>query len=77
MPEIPLHNASASRGTHERCQSSYGGSSCPDSVCFEIDRQGRPAWKCCPMHLGPSLLVVSDVLWPPQIRLVGQPYRAF
>ena len=37
---------------------------------FEVVRYRRPALAVCPVHLGPSLLMAGDVLWPPQVSLV-------
>ncbi|MFF7751834.1 hypothetical protein ACFZCP_21845 [Streptomyces sp. NPDC007971] len=49
-----------------------GGADCSDPAVFEIARYGRPALLVCPVHLGPSLLMASGVLWPPVIRLIGR-----
>ncbi|MEU4150859.1 hypothetical protein [Streptomyces sp. NPDC026659] len=50
-----------------------GGPDCADPGVFEVVRQGRAPLVVCPLHLGPSLLVGTGVLWPPVIRLVGRP----
>ncbi|MFG2125024.1 hypothetical protein [Streptomyces sp. NPDC048710] len=63
-----------------RCRGPYGGegdqaagTDCSDPAVFEVARQGLPALLVCPIHLGPSLLVASRILWPPEIRLIGRP----
>ncbi|MEW2128975.1 hypothetical protein [Streptomyces sp. NPDC005435] len=64
-----------------RCRGPYGGAGdaslrgpdCVDPAVFEVVRQGRASLMVCPLHLGPSLLVGTGVLWPPVIRLVGRP----
>ena len=61
-------------GITTRCQGPYGhpedGADCPDPARFEVLRHRRPALPVCPVHLGPSLLMADDVLWPPRITLV-------
>ncbi|MFI6355653.1 hypothetical protein ACIBJF_23960 [Streptomyces sp. NPDC050743] len=62
-----------------RCRGPYGGEGddaegmdCSDPAIFEVARYHRPPLHVCPVHLGPSLLMASGVLWPPQIRLIGR-----
>ncbi|MFG2354840.1 hypothetical protein [Streptomyces sp. NPDC048521] len=62
-----------------RCRGPYGGeghqsdgTDCSDPAVFEVARHNRPPLWVCPVHLGPSLLLASGVLWPPEIRLVGR-----
>ncbi|MFE9449011.1 hypothetical protein [Streptomyces sp. NPDC006739] len=61
-----------------RCRGPYGGegpgggTDCSDPAVFEVARYGMPPLRVCPIHLGPSLLMASGVLWPPEIRLVGR-----
>ncbi|MGW3094710.1 hypothetical protein ACWDCC_14800 [Streptomyces sp. NPDC001102] len=61
-------------GRPVRCQGPYGrpgdAAECPDPARFEVVRYRRPALAVCPVHLGPSLLMAGDVLWPPQVSLV-------
>ncbi|WP_330458988.1 hypothetical protein OIB37_20115 [Streptomyces sp. NBC_00820] len=64
---------------NDRCRGPYGGegdaahgTDCADLAVFEVGRHGRPPLRVCPVHLGPSLLLASGVLWPPVIRLVGR-----
>ncbi|MCS0601214.1 hypothetical protein NX794_08210 [Streptomyces sp. LP11] len=61
------------------CRGPYGedgtrsdGPDCSDPAVFEVTRHHRPALRVCPVHLGPSLLLATAVLWPPEIRLVGR-----
>ncbi|MEU6088379.1 hypothetical protein ABZ865_16425 [Streptomyces sp. NPDC047085] len=62
-----------------RCRGPYGGegdqacgTDCSDPAVFEVARHGLPPLRVCPVHLGPSLLMASRVLWPPEIRLIGR-----
>jgi hypothetical protein len=64
---------------NERCRGPYGGegarpdpTDCSDPAVFEIARHGRPPLLVCPLHLGPSLLMATGVLWPPTIHLIGR-----
>ncbi|MGW1915601.1 hypothetical protein ACWCQS_33945 [Streptomyces sp. NPDC002076] len=68
-------------GVHRdrRCRGPYGGegdqaegTDCSDPAVFEVARYHRPPLWVCPVHLGPSLLMASGVLWPPEIRLIGR-----
>lgn len=68
-------------GVHRnaRCRGPYGGeggqaegTDCDDPVVFEVARHRLPPLRVCAVHLGPSLLLASGVLWPPEIRLVGR-----
>ncbi|QDQ09546.1 hypothetical protein [Streptomyces spectabilis] len=43
---------------------------CGVEVRFEIARHAEEPLRVCPVHLGPSLLFATRVLWPPQIALV-------
>ena len=56
------------------CQGPYGGENgvedCGDPVRFEVARHLRAPLRVCPVHLGPSLLLATGVLWPPGIVLV-------
>jgi hypothetical protein len=63
-----------------RCRGPYGGegaqaagTDCSDPAVFEVARHNKPPLGVCPIHLGPSLLVASGVLWPPGVRLVARP----
>ncbi|MFD5792321.1 hypothetical protein [Streptomyces diastatochromogenes] len=63
-----------------RCRGPYGGegeqaagTDCSDPAVFEVARYDMPSLPVCPIHLGPSLLVASRVLWPPEIRLIARP----
>ncbi|MEU7411505.1 hypothetical protein AB0B40_19635 [Streptomyces sp. NPDC042638] len=63
-----------------RCRGPYAGegvqaagTDCSEPAVFEVARHNRPPLRVCPIHLGPSLLVASGVLWPPDIRLVARP----
>jgi hypothetical protein len=62
-----------------RCRGPYGGegdqadgTDCSDPAVFEVARYQLPPLRVCPVHLGPSLLMASGVLWPPEIRLIGR-----
>ncbi|MFD4786296.1 hypothetical protein ACFWN1_04305 [Streptomyces sp. NPDC058459] len=56
------------------CGGPYGeASECGDPAVFEVRRHNRPSLPVCPLHLGPSLLMGSGVLWPPEISLVARP----
>ncbi|MFS4095772.1 hypothetical protein [Streptomyces sp. AF1A] len=62
-----------------RCRGPYGGeghraedTDCRDPAVFEVARYRLPPLLVCPVHLGPSLLMASRVLWPPEIRLIGR-----
>ncbi|MFV0134647.1 hypothetical protein ACLGIH_15655 [Streptomyces sp. HMX87] len=56
------------------CRGPYGAEGalgdCGDPVRFEVARYRRPPLRVCPVHLGPSLLLASGVLWPPGITLI-------
>ncbi|MFE6282537.1 hypothetical protein [Streptomyces sp. NPDC057877] len=56
------------------CQGPYGDEGdpgdCADPVRFEVARHRKPPLRVCPVHLGPSLLLASGVLWPPGIGLI-------
>ncbi|MET7473366.1 hypothetical protein ABZT17_03230 [Streptomyces sp. NPDC005648] len=71
--DLPEEHRRVLGGTH-LCQGPYGrpedGADCPDPARFEVLRHRQPALPVCPVHLGPSLLMADDVLWPPQITLV-------
>lgn len=61
------------------CRGPYGGegdaaagTDCSDPAVFEVARYHLPPLRVCPVHLGPSLLMASGVLWPPEIRLIGR-----
>ncbi|MEU5115467.1 MULTISPECIES: hypothetical protein [Streptomyces] len=60
------------------CRGPYGGddgtdgTDCADPAVFEVARHDRPPLRVCPVHLGPSLLMASGVLWPPEITLIGR-----
>ncbi|MFB8775476.1 hypothetical protein [Streptomyces broussonetiae] len=71
------HDRRARRSGQDRhlpCQGPYGDEGdpgdCADPVRFEVARHRRPPLRVCPVHLGPSLLLASGVLWPPGIVLV-------
>ncbi|MFE7954204.1 hypothetical protein [Streptomyces sp. NPDC057413] len=57
------------------CRGPYGGevagTDCGERARFEVTRHGHPALRVCPVHLGPSLLLATGVLWPPEIRLIA------
>lgn len=62
-----------------RCRGPYGGegadaelTDCSDPAIFEVARYQLPPLRVCPVHLGPSLLMASGVLWPPEVRLIGR-----
>lgn len=56
------------------CGGPYGEvSECGDPAVFEVGRHDRSSLPVCPLHLGPSLLMGSGVLWPPEISLVARP----
>ncbi|MEU6771859.1 hypothetical protein [Streptomyces sp. NPDC046759] len=62
-----------------RCRGPYGGegadaegTDCSDPAVFEVARYHLAPLRVCPVHLGPSLLMASGVLWPPEIRLIGR-----
>ncbi|MER6737270.1 hypothetical protein [Streptomyces puniciscabiei] len=62
-----------------RCRGPYGGegadaegTDCLDPAIFEVAWHQLPPLHVCPVHLGPSLLMASGVLWPPEIRIIGR-----
>ncbi|MFF7448135.1 MULTISPECIES: hypothetical protein [unclassified Streptomyces] len=65
-------DASAAR---PRCQGRFSGPeegrACATPARFEIGRYVDFPLPVCPHHLGPSLLLARNVLWPPEIKLIG------
>ncbi|MFJ3231575.1 hypothetical protein [Streptomyces sp. NPDC086787] len=49
-----------------------GGTDCRDPAVFEVARHRKPPLRVCPVHLGPSLLMASGVLWPPAVTLIAR-----
>ena len=58
-----------------RCQGRFAGPdegrACTALARFEIGRHVDFPLPVCPDHLGPSLLLARNVLWPPEIKMIG------
>ncbi|MFF7970749.1 hypothetical protein [Streptomyces sp. NPDC007905] len=70
---MSVHRTAPCRGPFGGEGGQADGTDCLDPAVFEITRYKRPPLRVCPVHLGPSLLMASGVLWPPEIRLIGRP----
>ena len=70
---MSVHRVVPCRGTYCGEGDQAVGTDCSDPAVFEVARYDMPPLPVCPIHLGPSLLVASRVLWPPEIRLIGRP----
>ncbi|MFI0998653.1 hypothetical protein ACIP10_08145 [Streptomyces galbus] len=70
---MSVHRSAVCRGPYGGDDDRTDGTDCSDPAVFEVARQGRPPLRVCPVHLGPSLLLASRVLWPPEIILIGRP----
>ncbi|MFJ4470081.1 hypothetical protein ACIP2X_21775 [Streptomyces sp. NPDC089424] len=66
------HGSALCRGPYGGEGGDAAGSECADPAVFEVGRHHRAPLRVCPVHLGPSLLMASQVLWPPVITLVGR-----
>jgi hypothetical protein len=74
MDSSPGHEPPVSPGTDTACRGCFGGpedgQGCSASARFAVTRYRDVALTVCPGHLGPSLLLARNLLWPPEIRLI-------